>query len=1104
MNKLFTLALAMTGMALVANAQGITPPYESDMASANAGWTVINVEEGTPTFEVGGKAQFSGTGSETGYMYTPVQKDDGSYDAVNDWIVSPGIQLKAGVKYKIKYACKPSSRPDPTSSYTYLLYKLVAAEGNTLTDLREGTTVYDYNQQTNPDGWSKSYGGGRSFVYPAIVFTPERDGVYYFGFHLYGALFNTYSKSSAQLSLTTFQLGDYLSAVTPNVVGNFWSSTDTIAPNRVLSHKFAYRLDTLDTDRNKFPAEITYKNVKFYRNGELCATIENPKAGEIQVFVDDASKGLTPGKHTYKATCELSNGKVSAEATMAMSQWVGPVPEIEVPWKPTNLSVVSSLSFNVMNEWLSINSQNSSSYGYWTKSGSGANTVLRYSPKSNKADDAYLILPPVKFTKAGMYQLVSKIKKGHASQDGLEIHVVKGTPTTTEGFSEATSKLTFANDTYVHDYYNAFNIAEPGTYTVAIRRVSEKATSTNSIDISALAIEETALAPMPIADLKGEVVNDDAKLTWTNPTIDNIGNTLSEISKIEVIRYNNLNDTVVAATLTSGIAPGAAMTYTDKVENPFIYNYMVKAYIGENAHGQKPMTAFADYEWVGSKVQKLPYLLKLSGSHPGDWHQGVIIPNQKLWKFERNSDAYTQEFGLYTTYMQLYMTTNKVFNHRAVTPQFNLKKGRYKITVKLKGGWANMPLTVGYRNNDNEAAKGNVAIATGAYSTTERQVAPVYVDVKEDGVGSFVFSIVGTSPTSSVGAFNFTYFNIEFIPVIPNAATGLKVTPDANGERKALVEWKNPTTSSVAGNMPALTKILLFRNGTQIAELTEGLEAGKQMQYADNEVPDAGYFTYRVEVYSADGCADKHAEVRSAWIGQGKDLPYSPENDYSEWTSPAGHHWTINAGSLNYENIDDFDTDEWVFSPMFNLELGKFFVIDFKSWYGAGMDPTDITFHYGEGLTKEAMTHSLGTISVDTEREAEAKAHQILVKVVEPSAMTKAPSNDPVDYIALPAGHGAFAFHVGEGGTANIKDFTVSVNDNVVGIDAIRGENAIAIAGGIVSFNGNANVALYDLNGKMVISLQGVETLDINSLAKGVYILRANVAGENIIAKIVK
>lgn len=599
MKKILTMTLGIGCLAMVATAAPIAPPYESDMGGEDSGWTVINVVDGTPTFTPGVAADFTGSkktgGSyEKGFVYTNEKDVDGNLYPVDDWVASPGIWLKKGVAYKIQFSSKHNGSPAASSDY-HLLFKLSVAKGNTLTDLQNGKVLFDYNSDNNPSANMFTGGSGRAFAYPSAIFTPEEDGVYYFGINLY-----SYKGSVDGMiqRVTGFMIQDLFTAVTPKAVQDFYAFNDTIAPNRELSHKVCWRLDTLDFDGAKLPDNIKYTKVEFFRNDSLVHTIADPETGKKFWWVDDASKGLTAGKHKYAAICYLNNGNKSGSTDYTMNKWVGPIDTVALPWTMANFS---SIDFN--KEWVYALGNTPNAKGTWSKSSS---TII-YKPTSNKPEDAWLILPHFKADKAGLYHLKSKLRFGVNKYDGLEIWVQKGTITRPSDFKgEKAGFIPFPGNTSDHIDYTAFDIAEPGTYTLAIRRYSEKAQTTSQVTISSLTIEGTALCPLPVADLKGEIKDEKAVLTWTNPTIDNVGKEIKALSKVMVLRYNNLDDTVAVATLTVDIAPGAPMTFTDSVEKPFIYNYQVIPYIAENTHPQPPMTAFADYTWVGSKLQKLP------------------------------------------------------------------------------------------------------------------------------------------------------------------------------------------------------------------------------------------------------------------------------------------------------------------------------------------------------------------------------------------------------------------------------------------------------------------------------------------------------------------
>ncbi len=437
MKKMLTLASAALVWLSQPGYSAVTVPYESDMASEGAGWTVVNVVEGTPEFTKGNASNFSGSGYnggpafETGFIYNNKKDADGNIYPVDDWLISPGIELKAGVTYKVAWRAKPACSADTTySSYSYQFYKTVVSKANSIDELKKGSVVFDYNRTENPDSWSKSYGGGRGFMNPPGTFTPTEDGVYYFGIHFYG---QKYSYEGVSMSFTGFRVEELLSSITPKEVQDFYAFRDTVAPNRVLSHIIPFRLDTLDVEGVKFPEQIKYANVKFYREatdaaGErtLIKTIENPVVGKLQWFTDDESTGLTPGKHKFVAICELSNGKKSKEANYTMSSWVGPVEPLTLPWKSDNFS-----SIDLTKDWVNARGNTPSASGTWKKS---SKTIV-FSPSSNKPEDQYLILPPLNIEKAGIYQLLSSVKFGNDKQTNLEVYADKGTPTTYDAFT---------------------------------------------------------------------------------------------------------------------------------------------------------------------------------------------------------------------------------------------------------------------------------------------------------------------------------------------------------------------------------------------------------------------------------------------------------------------------------------------------------------------------------------------------------------------------------------------------------------------------------------------------------------------------------------------
>ena len=58
----------------------------------------------------------------------------------------------------------------------------------------------------------------------------------------------------------------------------------------------------------------------------------------------------------------------------------------------------------------------------------------------------------------------------------------------------------------------------------------------------------------------------------------------------------------------------------------------------------------------------------------------------------------------------------------------------------------------------------------------------------------------------------------------------------------------------------------------------------------------------------------------------------------------------------------------------------------------------------------------------------------------------------------------------------------------------------------ILTFGAKANVIIINLNGQVVksVSVENGTTLDVSSLAKGVYLIKGDVNGETVVQKIIK
>ncbi len=1114
MKKLLTLSVAF-GIAVAAMAQQAVP-YHSNIGDASQGWTVINIDPASPTFEAGGASNFAvaNCGEENGMIYNHLKKDDVDFYAPDDWLISPGITMKAGVEYRIRFKFNCA-----LPSITH--YDVRVGKAGTVEALTAGQQLLDYNSETNPDA-SKWYPGNNSSVYKTVpmIFTPTEDDVYYFGFHLYDV---SLTSSTIAFKITGFDVQTNMEGVIPAAPGNFFGFQWTIAPNRELKHTITWTLPTLDSEGLALTESTPISAVKLYRgltNTDDAMSLVATLPGTATEWVDTEESGLTAGRPWYRAEVVLSNGNVSPYASTQANGWIGMPTVKELPWTETFNKTNVNFSYN--ENYIRATGPTENAAGKWDPAPNAYSpTSIKWTPTSGKPEDGYLIFPPIKVDKTGIHELKSKIQLANAAAGNtLEVHLVKGTPTTAEAFSSATKIADWENEknTTDQEQYAYFNVEEPGIYTLAIHRYSEKAANTYIISVKSISVKQSGLTTQPVSDLTSTMTENGVKLSWVNPAKSNVGTELSKISKIDVIRFNNVGDTAVI-TLTENLTPGGATSYTDEPATPGIYNYYVIPYLDGNAPGQTPKKVFTDFSWVGSKLQTLPYTLDFTlQSTISDFHQRYVVPQQQLWSYGVETGGYTStNFSLVTNGFNIYATSkNRAYKSYAMSSPFDLKKGYYKLSLSVSGGNTDgtFPLYAGFVKDGDEShnVMGKTAITTGIATGTNnvRALNSVTIQANEAGLHDLYFILDGTVTTGTLQAFTIRKIQLERLSINPKAPTGLKVTPNADGAREAVISWTNPTGSTMTGETITLSKAVIYRNGEPVYTLTEGLELGKTSSWTDTTIPDAGSYKYKVVVYGIDqfgeeGESAPTAEVTSAWIGTGKDLPYEPA-DFSEWSFPGtDKYWSIDAkGYLTYDN-PEFDTNDWVISPRMNFENGKYYTFEFTPWVGEG-EGIPFEVYHGTGMNVADMTTKLLELQLEDDvKEINATPVQIHLFATSAPESTRKKALSADDFVAVPAGVGTLGFRIPDGGVCKVKD--VKVNDadfTPVGVDQITADKGITFNGNKLMLANAADVVVCDLSAKKVLGGHGVTELDLSGLAKGVYIVTARIDGETVSLKVVK
>lgn len=1067
MKKIFTLLTAAV-LGLSAYAEGLPVPYSAE-DSGYDNWDIKNLNEDAYTWTAASEYDLSFAGCTKGLFIRW-----NTSMAANDWAISPAIHLEAGKEYKIKFAYKTQSDPEKLTVWF--------GSGNTPEQLQEGEKLADVNG-------SESKG-----VKEIKLFTPTVDGDYYLGAHAHSDA-NTYRVYFTGVSIAE-------NVFTPATVSDL---TVTPGANHALEAKLAWTLPTTDTDDAPFGDSVAVEAVTVYRDGVKVADLP----GTATEWTDNAESGLTSGKHQYEVEVTV-NGTKSAKAAVD-SSYIGPVVAFNLPLV-YSLNDVAADDFSAFFTVIRGEASNVRSTWQFSPSVYSGNSVQLLSA-TDKSEDDWLILPRVKVEKAGAYRFGMDVSNSQ-SKGHIEIKYGKSVGGLTPGIADLTGVVGSCEgqDLNGRAYrYYTFSFDEPGEYAIALHACSASA-AYSTCYVYGFSVEEWHDAALNVTDLAAEIVGNDIQISWTNPSKTSCDNDITDLVKVEVYRGDELIGTV-----TEGLVPGAGCSFTDVNPAAGSYLYKVVAYNGEFAPDAAAPEVWS--AWVGDKLQELPFEYKFSSASQSTY---ALFTPEKI-----NQDDPEWSFGTQGAILALKNKNLYTPNSRLYTPPFKLAPGYYDVTLKIQVPCNKYSVKVGYvMESDAQNIKGNTALQVGSYYYAANQLFRIKVD--DEGRGMFVVTVNDVTPESTYYNLTITDINIVRTPIIPGVATDVTVTPAEDKSLQATVSWTNPTTSSVEGVAPELTKAVVYRNDVEIGTVTEGLVCGETSSFVDEEVPNAGTYTYKVEIYSADGCAAATGVV-SPWIGAGKDLPY--ESQQGDWTilnvngdtrSFDGSPITWEEGSNGKLTIvsNNNVADDWAISPRLNIEKGYLYTITCYPVIGLGYTTDDVPetvrvqLYHGTGLTPEEMTVKLADVGpFKASADKELFTVQILAvdptELVEPAAEDENSDTadtpdvpDTSNAIKVPAGVGTLGLHCAvKTGGIDIREFKV---DGGVNTDPNPGTGIRDIFGDGENLLGAdaRDITVYDLAGRAVMSADSFRSLDAKRLAKGTYIVTGHVNGKRVSAKV--
>lgn len=250
-------------------------PYTSNYAEGLDGYTIINANEDTNWN--GDPNTWNAYGDAVKCAY------NGSLD-MDDWFITPGFNLEAGKKYALDFKAWEEG--------TYGGEELEVFVGNAATVAGMTTKLIDkynleYYLESNPAELE-------------AVFTPEEDGVYFFGFHGCTPA-DRYNLFIGNFTLDLWKEKPYPAAVNGLTVANSEEET----PKATVSFN-APTLNAGGTELTSLTKIEVYRGEEYMPASELVKTFENPAPGAKLSFEDQLAD---PGRYFYKVICFNEDGQ---------------------------------------------------------------------------------------------------------------------------------------------------------------------------------------------------------------------------------------------------------------------------------------------------------------------------------------------------------------------------------------------------------------------------------------------------------------------------------------------------------------------------------------------------------------------------------------------------------------------------------------------------------------------------------------------------------------------------------------------------------------------------------------------------------------------------
>ena len=438
-----------------------------------------------------------------------------SYNAGDDWLISPAIKLEAGQFYHVAFDTRSGGYEERIEMK---MGKTRSADGMTESVVEPTIVNWEPNQPL----------GSRRVVV-------SESGYYYFGIH-----------AISDADVYRLYADNFIVEAVPMNAPDAITDLQATAVENKLEVNISFTAPTKSIKGDDLSGNMT---IDLLRNGEVVHSFENVAPGAAVTYLDN-SEDLRMRTYRYQlvARNDDGEGEKSAEVSVFLSVIM------EVPYLADFKEDASTLeSFVIIDA-----NEDGRTWCYDEYYGTG------YIYSSDNNGDDWMVTPGIHLVAGKNYMFELNVLSSGGDYYPERFEVKMGKAATAEGLAQeliAPTDLMISADEG-EDYEKVFTVAEDGVYYIGVHAISDA--DMDHLIINRLSVEDGPSATAPVAP-QFEVVADaagepKATVTFTAPVEALNGSALTaNLTKIVVLRDGKEVGEV------EDVAPGSVGSYVDEM-----------------------------------------------------------------------------------------------------------------------------------------------------------------------------------------------------------------------------------------------------------------------------------------------------------------------------------------------------------------------------------------------------------------------------------------------------------------------------------------------------------------------------------------------------------